>query len=112
MATIEERLTQVENDLKLFKAQTIKAYQDLTVPFAIVRGLTESAVGQLAVVRATQEEHTKRLEAINAHLNSLQEHTNRIDKRLETFEQNVNSRFEAQDKKLDQVLLLLTPKSE
>ena len=91
VATLEERLTQMENDLRQFKAGTVKAYQDLAVPFAIVRGLTESNVGQLAVVRATQDEHT----AI------LREHTERldsIDSRLNTFEQSVNSRFETQQR--------------
>ena len=105
MVTLEERVTQVENDLKQFKAETVKAYQDLSVPFTIVRALTEGNVGQLAAIRATQDEHTRRLNSIDLRLNTFEQSvTSRFEtqqRMIENFEQSVNSRLDSHDKKFD-----------
>jgi predicted nucleic acid-binding Zn-ribbon protein len=51
MDTHEERLTTVEYGLKQFKTETIKAYQDVAMELAMLKGLTEDAVKRLMVMR-------------------------------------------------------------
>jgi hypothetical protein len=112
MPTQEERLAQVEVDLRQFKTETINRYQDIAMQMTMQKGLLDNVIGRLAEVKVTQGEHTRRLDLIDTHLDTFERGVN---SRFEKLEQNVNGHFEAQDKKFDQILLLLntlTPKPD
>src|SRR5947209_3874921 len=93
MATQEERLQIVENDLKHFKTETIKAYGDMAMELVMVKGLTEDSVRRLADLQRTLDKHTVLLNKQDEHLNrvesTLGEHTvlfNKQDERLNRVE--------------------------
>jgi hypothetical protein len=57
----------------------------------------------------------RRFDALEGRLYGMDHRLSALEKRFGTLEQNVSSRFETQDKKLDQILLLLntlTPKTD
>jgi predicted Zn-dependent protease len=72
MPTQEERLTILEYDLKQYKAETIKAYGEM----AMVKGLTEDAVKRLASLKTDIDQRFVRvdirLDAIDAHLDQME----------------------------------------
>ncbi len=92
MATQEERITTVEFDLKQFKTETVKVYQDMAFEMTMVKGLTEDAIKRLAMLNSTMEkrfdatnERLSRLETtLDEHTRLLGEHTVRFD-RVETL---------------------------
>lgn len=90
MPAQEERLKIVEYDLKHFKTETIKAYGDMAIELVMVKGLAEDAVKRLASHKTQIDQQFGRvntqLEAIDAHIGFLQEHTNKTDKRLDSIE--------------------------
>ncbi|HVB22534.1 MAG TPA: hypothetical protein VNG51_11350 [Ktedonobacteraceae bacterium] len=100
MATQEERLQIVEFDLKHFKTETIKAYGDMAMELVMVKGLTEDAVKRLIGVKRTLDEHT-------VLLTNQSERLDGFDQRLDTMSQRMETGFEEQGKKLDQIMLLL-----
>ena len=57
MPTQEERLTTVEYDLKQFKTETIKAYQEVALELTMVKGLCEDAVKRLMTLRTALDQH-------------------------------------------------------
>ena len=71
--------------------------RDVEENTTILLGIVQSQ--GLDVKRAVQ-----RLGVVEEHLNTLEQH---MESRFEALEQSVNVRFETQDKKLDQILLLL-----
>lgn len=90
MPTQEERLTTVEYDLKQFKTETIKAYGETAIELVMVKGLTEDAVKRLASLKTQIDQQTTQvsiqLEAINTHLDLLQENNNKTNTRLNSIE--------------------------
>ncbi len=56
MPTQEERLATVEYDLKQFKTETIKAYQEIALELTMVKGLTEDAIKRLATIKVQIEQ--------------------------------------------------------
>jgi hypothetical protein len=50
MATQEERLTQVEQELNQFKTDTIRSYQNMALEVTWIKGLTEDTVKRLMLV--------------------------------------------------------------
>ncbi len=79
MPTQEERLDTVEYNLRQFKTETIKAYQDMAFEMTIIKGLTENAIGRLAALSDTTEKHFKR---VDAHLESIDTRLDRIENML------------------------------
>ena len=49
----------------------------------------------------------RRFDALEGRLYGMDHRLSTLERRFDTLDQSVNSRFEAQDKKLDQILLLL-----
>ena len=49
----------------------------------------------------------RRFDALEGRLYGMDHRLSTLERRFDTLEQSVNSRFETQDKKLDQILLLL-----
>ena len=86
MPTQEERLTIVEYDLKQFKTETIKAYQDMAFEMTIIKSLTENAIGRLTTLSNTTEKHFERvdirLDAMDAHLESMDKRLDRVEDML------------------------------
>ncbi|HEU5377562.1 MAG TPA: hypothetical protein VFV38_19235 [Ktedonobacteraceae bacterium] len=72
MAFSEERLSQVEFNLNLFKTETVKAYGDMAVELTLVKGLAIKAIEQLVGVQTTLNEHTKRLDTIDTRLDRME----------------------------------------
>jgi hypothetical protein len=67
MPTSEERFATLES----FRTETIKAYGEMAMELAMVKGLTSDAIGRLAVlqrdvseIKATVNEHTELLKQI------------------------------------------------
>ena len=86
MSTQEERLKTVEFDLKQFKTETIRAYQDMAFEMTMVKGLTEDAIKRLATLSGAME---KRFDAVNERLDSINgrlEHLDTIEQRLTQLE--------------------------
>jgi hypothetical protein len=82
MATQEERLSQVELNLSLFKTETVKAYGDMAVELTLVKGLAIKAIEQLVSVQMTLHEHTKRLDSIDSRLDRMDSHFERVEAML------------------------------
>jgi hypothetical protein len=82
MAAQEERLSQVELNLSLFKTETVKAYGDMAVELTLVKGLAIKAIEQLVSVQMTLNEHTKRLDSIDSRLDRMDSHFDHIETML------------------------------
>jgi archaellum component FlaC len=107
MPADEERIQILEFDLNRFKSETIKAYSDMAVEFAMVKGLTEDSVKRISAAQRTLNQHTEQLDrmerrldeqtrdiaqieiTLNQHTETLSDHTmrlERIDTRLDKIE--------------------------
>jgi septal ring factor EnvC (AmiA/AmiB activator) len=102
MPADEERIQILEFDLNRFKSETIKAYSDMAVEFAMVKGLTEDSVKRISAAQRTLNQHTEQLDrmerrldeqardiaqveiTLNKHTEILSDHTARLD-RIETM---------------------------
>ena len=62
MPTQEERLTAVEFDLKQFRTESVRVYQDMAFEMTMVKGLTEDAIKRLASLRTEMEQRFERLD--------------------------------------------------
>jgi len=76
MSTQEERLETVEYNLRQFKTETIRAYQDMAFEMTMIKGLTEDTIKRLAKLSDTME---KRFEQVDTRLD-------RVDIRLDRVE--------------------------
>ena len=94
MSTHEARLTSVEYDLKQFKTETIKAYQDVAMELTMIKGLTEDSVRRLMTLKTQIDQ---RFDVTDQRLNA-------IERRFDIVDQ----RFTSLDEKLDQVLQRLS----
>ena len=65
MSTQEERLETVEYNLRQFKTETIKVYQDMAFEMTMIKGLTEDTIKRLAKLSETIE---KRFEGVDTRL--------------------------------------------
>jgi hypothetical protein len=72
MPTQEERLETVEFNLRQFKTETVKVYQDMAFEMTIVKALTEDSIGRLAKLNETTQRNFERidtrLDGMDAHL--------------------------------------------
>jgi hypothetical protein len=100
MPTQEERLTTVEYDIKQFKTETIKAYQDMAFEMTIIKGLTENAIGRLSTLSSTTEKHFER---VDIRLGAMDTYLESIDKRLD----QTNTRLGRVEDILTQILARL-----
>jgi hypothetical protein len=97
MPTQEEKITVLEENMTIL----------LGIASGQERDIKSIQLGVMSIER--------RLETLEGRLYGMDRRLSTLEKRFDTLEQNVTTRFEAQDKKLDQILLLLntlTPKSE
>jgi hypothetical protein len=95
MPTQEEKITVLEENLTIL----------LGIASGQGRDIKSIQVGVMSLDR--------RFDALEGRLYGMDHRLSTLERRFDTLEQSVNSRFEAQDKKLDQILLLLntfTPK--
>ncbi len=60
MSTQEERLETVEYNLRQFKTETIRAYQDMAFEMTMIKGLTEDTIKRLAKLSDTMENRFER----------------------------------------------------
>ena len=76
MSTQEERLTTVEFDLKQFRTESVRVYQDMAFEMTMVKGLTEDAIKRLASLRTEMEQRFERLDTrLDTVSEQLNEHT-------------------------------------
>jgi hypothetical protein len=108
MPTQEERLSMVEQTVAVLN----RGIWDISHNETILLGM---AIKQDENIREVKSS----LAALSEHLNTLDGRVGAFEQsvngRFETLEQSMNSRFEGQDKKFDQILLLLNtliPKPE
>ena len=69
MSTQEERLETVEYNLRQFKTETIRAYQDMAFEMTMIKGLTEDTIKRLAKLSDTME---KRFEGVDTRLDRVE----------------------------------------
>src|SRR5207248_9702055 len=97
----EERLTALEQTFATFQKETATH----------IREVDENTTIMLGVIR-DQGRDIKRivhhLETIDERLNTLEQRFNTLEQGFNALEQRIESRFEISEKKLDQVLQLLT----
>jgi len=97
MPTQEEKITILEENITIL----------LGIASGQERYIKSIQVGVMSLDR--------RFDALEGRLYGMDHRLSTFEKRFDTLEHSVNSRFEAQDKKLDQILLLLntlTPKPD
>jgi DNA repair exonuclease SbcCD ATPase subunit len=108
MPADEERLRIVEYDLKQFKTETVRVYQDRAFEMPMVKGLTEDAIKRLATLRERVDQRFNQVEAkLDEHTGTLNEQTiqlNRIETRLDKLE----ARFDEHTVLLTQILARLS----
>src|SRR6266487_2431519 len=101
MPTQEERLTALEQTFATLRKEN-----------AIhIREVDENTTIMLGVIRDQGRDIKRivqRLETIDERLHTLEQGFNALEQHFDTLEQRIESRFETSEKKLDQVLHLLT----
>ena len=112
MPTQEERLSTLEQTVPVLR----KGIQDLNHNATILLGITSEQGKDIREIKVSLTVLTERLGSFEQNVNSRFETLEQnVNNRFETLEQIGNSRFEMQDKKFDQILLLLNmliPKSD
>jgi chromosome segregation ATPase len=110
MPTQEERLSAVEQA----QVSVHEAVSDLNHHVTILIGIEQKQEwdvremkGSLRSIDGRLNSFEGRFSSLDGHLNSFEGRFETQEHRIESFEQSVNNRFETQDKKLDQILLLL-----
>ncbi len=110
MPTQEERLSAVEQA----QVNVHEAVSDLNHHVTILIGIVQKQEwdvreikGSLHSIDGRFSSFENRLSSFENRFNSLEVRFSSFEERLESLEQSVNNRFEAQDKKLDQIMLLL-----
>src|SRR5207244_4284852 len=108
MSTPEERLTTLEYDLKQFKTETIKAYQDMAMQTTMVKGLTEDAVRRLLKLRTQVEQGfdrvDKRLDGMDRRFDGIDQRFDGMDRRFEGIDQRLDGMdqcFDGMDQRFD-----------
>ena len=125
MPTQEERLSALEQvqvgvheavgDLNHHVTILIGIVQKQEWDIREMRGSLRSIDGRLNSFESRFSSLESRFGSLEGRFSSLEGRFEAQEHRVESLEQNVNNRFEAQDKKLDQIMLLLTtltPKSD
>ncbi|HEY0754009.1 MAG TPA: hypothetical protein VGD98_08625 [Ktedonobacteraceae bacterium] len=103
MATQEERLIQVESGLQLFKDETTRAYGEMAMELAMLKGLAESSGKRLVTIEKTVNHHTALLDTMDRRLDKLEEHMGSLQHGFGEQGQKLDE----QGQKLDEILLLL-----
>ncbi len=81
MPTQEERLDKVEFNLRQFKTETVRVYQDMAFEMTIIKGLKEDFIKQLAALSSTME---KRFDEVDRRFERIDTRLEAMDTRLET----------------------------
>ena len=118
MPTQEERLATLEqsqanfgdsiNDLNHHVTILIGIIQKQEWDIREIKTSLRAIDGRLESFDSRLGSFDSRLSSFDGRLGSFDSRLSSLDGRLSSFEQSVNSRFETQDKKLDQIMGLLT----
>ena len=110
MPTQEERLDTVEFDLRQFKTETVRAYQDMALEITVIKGLAEDSIRRLSTLSSTIEkrfdEVDRRFERIDTRLDTMDTHLGAMDTRLDTMD----TRLDRVEGMLVQILEYLSEK--
>ena len=104
MPTQEERLATLEQS----QANFGDSINDLNHHVTILIGIIQKQEWDIREIKNSLRAIDGRLSSFDSRLGSFDSRLSSLDGRLSSFEQSVNSRFETQDKKLDQIMGLLT----
>ncbi len=118
MPTQEERLATLEQSQAKFGESINDLNHHVTILIGIIqkqewdvreiKNSLRDIDGRLSSFDGRLGSFDSRLSSFDGRLGSFDSRLSSLDGRLSSFEQSVNSRFEAQDKKLDQIVGLLT----
>ena len=111
MPTQEERLFSFRKISERSRAHIRETEENTTILLSVIRDQgrdIKRIVQHLETIDGRLDSLNGRFETVDGRLDSLDGRFETQEHRLERFEQSVNYRFEAQDKKLDQILLVLT----
>ena len=106
MPTQEERLETLENDLKQFKTETVKAYGEMAVEMTIVKRLA-SLKDQIEHRFGRIDTH---LDGMDVHLESMDGRFERVDTRLDGIDahlRSIDTRLDGMDGRLSRLENLL-----
>jgi uncharacterized coiled-coil protein SlyX len=114
LSTYDERIAALEKDAVAIKRDIIYKLDETNSATTIIKGVMGVLAQDVKIIKSQMKTIDIRLDGIDARLIGVEEQQEaqgqgirEINHRLDALEQSVNSRFEAQDKKLDQILLLL-----
>ena len=118
MPTQEERLTTLEQTQAKFGDSIYDLNHHVTILIGIIqkqewdireiKNSLRAIDSRLESFDSRLGSFDSRLSSFDGRLGSFDSRLSSLDGRLSSFEQSVNSRFETQDKKLDQIMGLLT----
>ncbi len=83
MPTQEERLDTVEFNLRQFKTETVRVYQDMAFEMTIVKGLTEDSIRRLSTLSSIME---KRFDEVDRRFERIDTRLDVMDTRLDRVE--------------------------
>ncbi|HLG79330.1 MAG TPA: hypothetical protein VKX46_23155 [Ktedonobacteraceae bacterium] len=114
MSSQEERLTAVEYDFRRFKADSVKAYQDLAMEVTAFRELASDSVKRLIGLKSQVQGVEQRLDTLELEVKQgfaeSKQRFNAVDQRFNDVDQRFNDvdrRLDSLDQKFEQVLQLL-----
>jgi len=79
MPTQEERLDTVEFNLRQFKTETVKVYQDMAFEMTMIKSLTEDTIKRLARLSDTME---KRFDMVDQRFEQVDTRLDRMESML------------------------------
>ncbi len=124
MPTHEERLETLEYGLKQYKTETIKAYGEMAMEIAMVKGLTEDAVKRLMTLRTALDQQMAEIKqdihqlqkGFDAHTALLNEHTGVLSEHTRVLNDHTRilndhtARFDRLESLITQILERLSEK--
>jgi hypothetical protein len=76
MPTQEERLDTVEFNLRQFKTETVRVYQDMAFEMTIVKGFTEDSIRRLSTLNSIME---KRFDEVDRRFERIETRLDRVE---------------------------------
>ena len=103
MPTQEERLTALEQSHVRFS----EAISDLNHHVTILVGVVQKQEWDMREMKGSLRTLERDVQALDRNIQTVDRNVQTVDRNVQVLERNMNGRFEEQDKKLDQILLLV-----
>ncbi len=108
MPTQEERLTALEQTFATLRKENAIHIREVDENTTIMLGVIRDQGRDIKRIVQRLETIDERLHTLEQRFDTLEQGFNALEQHFDTLEQRIESRFETSEKKLDQVLHLLT----